>query len=104
MANSFARQQIGKYLGFLGHSMPGVELDCLPAPGDANPPFCYAHAQASVEMVYANMIISNFGYDIVIAEVLMETLLWRPQVEDPRDTTNSTLRIVGFPPVASAQV
>ena len=90
------REQVSRYLAVLAHSVPSVEIDCLPHPRDPAPGYHYVHYVAGLETRYAIACVATFGCNLQAIDALLGMIDWHFKGEKRGTVTNISLHLAGL--------
>lgn len=93
---AYARDQLGRSLGYLAHFVPGIDLDGLPRPIDEPAQLRFLHYDAPVEMHYAMFGLALFGCDIDLAKQIYRAVHWRFVGEKSEDLVETGMALTGL--------
>ncbi len=91
----YAKAQIGRYLGFLAHSIPGTDIDCLPTPCDVPNDLRFIAYGPSLRVLYALTSLALFGFRSGVYGPLMTALDWFYEDQDEKEITRAAIQLSG---------
>jgi hypothetical protein len=92
---AFARDLLGRSLGYLAHFVPGVDLEGLPPAIDDPPAVRFLHFDAPGELRYAIFCLALFGFDEEVGKHLYRAAQWRLAPDNEKETTFCGLTMSG---------
>jgi hypothetical protein len=93
---AFGRDQAVRYLAYLAHFVPGIDLAGLPHPVDVPAELRYVHYDASLEAHHTLFSLGLFGFNGELSKQLYEMLDWHFEGESDDDLARTSVEFTGL--------